>query len=176
MAFVVDGWRTGVLNPSCSLLCALSWSWKCSAWSCMSASQTTKIWQSGNHTRSQNNWLAMVIMHVLWLRKGLTGTEFGKCRWFSRNLSNAQDFVSGSRAGTEEGSNFNESIVSWDCSNKESRALADVSLELLWFCPSEYTVENEVFPRKMGGNPYFKVVLSNSFSNLHSCAKPNALA
>lgn len=119
MAFLVDGWRTGVLNSSCSLLCALSWSWKCSAWSCMSTSQTTKIWQSGNHTRSQNNWLAMVIMHVLWLGKGLTGTEFGKHRWFSRDLSNAQDFVSGSRAGAEEGNNFNESIVFWYCSNNE---------------------------------------------------------
>lgn len=51
----------------------------------------------------------MVIMRVLWLGKGLTGTDFGKRRWSSRNRSNAQHFVLGSRAGAEEGSHFNES-------------------------------------------------------------------
>lgn len=87
--FLVDGWRTGVLNLPCFPLCALLYSWKCSAWSCMSPSETTKIWWVENNTRSQSNQLAIVIMCVLWLGKGLTETGFGKCRWSSRNHSNA---------------------------------------------------------------------------------------
>ena len=114
--FLVDGWRTGVLNSPCFPLCALSYSWKCSAWGCMSTSPTTKIWQVGNHTRSQNNQLAIEISYVLWLGKGLTGTDSGKRRWSSRNHSNAQCFISVTRASAEGGSHFAEGFGFWECS------------------------------------------------------------
>lgn len=130
----MDGWRTGVPDSPCFPLCALSYSWKCSAWSCMSPSQTTKIWQVENHTRSCNNQLAIVIMCVLWLGKGLTGTGFGKCRWSCRNHSGAQHFVSASRAGAEEGNNFNEGFAFQQCDKMMSpETWPNASSDLLWF-------------------------------------------
>lgn len=160
----MDGWRTGVLNSPWFPLCALSYSWKCSAWSYTSTSQTTKIWQVGNHTRSQKNQLAIVIMHVLWLGKGLTGTGFGKRRWSSRNHSNAQRFVSASRASTEEGSYFNEGSGFRECDQIVSpEPWPSASPDLLRFCPSEYTGGNGVLPRRMAKNK-FKMFLLTSFS------------
>lgn len=160
----MDGWRTGVLNSLCFPSCALSFSWKCSAWSCVSTSQTTKIWQAGNHTRLQNNQLAIEIMYVLWLGKGLTGTDFGKRRWSSRNHSNAQHFISASRARAEEGSNFNEGFGFRECDQiMDPETWPNALPDLLWFCPSEYTVGSGVLPRKMAKNS-FKMFLSTSFS------------
>ena len=160
----MDGWRTGVLNSLCFPLCALSYSWKCSAWSCMSTSQTTEIWQVRNHTRSQNNQFSIVIMYVLRLGKGLTGTDFGKRRWSSRNYSNAQHFVSASRASTEEGSHFNEGFGFQECDPIVSpEPWPSPSPDLLWFCPSEYTAGNGVLPRRMAKNN-FKMFILTSFS------------
>lgn len=108
----------------------------------------------------------MVIMYVLWLGKGLTGTDFRKCRWSSRNHSNAQHFISASKASAEAGSNFKEDFGFWECDQIESsEPWPNAPPDLLWFHLSEYTARNGVLPERMTKNPpNFKVFILTFFS------------
>lgn len=126
----MDGWRTGVPNSLYFPLRALSYSWKCSAWSYMSTFQTSKMWQVGNHTCSQNNQLAIVIMYMPQLRKRLTGTGLDNTDSLLGITQVHSVSTSASRASAEGGSNFNEEFGFHEC--HQTVSLAQACVQSLW--------------------------------------------